>query len=209
MDIFRIVTVCTGNICRSPLAERLLRTELDRRLAAAGAVIDVSSAGTAGLDAAPMDAQAAAVLTALGGQAAGHVSRRVDQQLVEGADLILTATREHRAAVVRLMPQASRRTFTLREFGRLAAAVNPAKLPAGPPIVRLRAAVEEVALLRGMVPVGAEGDDIEDPYRRSDDLHRAVGDSVARALVPAVALLTIAAAGAAGDLAESGAARSS
>src|SRR6266516_3236405 len=97
---FRVLVVCAGNVCRSPLAERLIRA----RLAAA-----------------------------LGGGADpdGFRARAVSADLVAGADLVLTATREHRAAVVRLHPPAHRYTFTVREFGRLAAAIPAGERPAG------------------------------------------------------------------------------
>ncbi|MDX6313919.1 MAG: low molecular weight protein-tyrosine phosphatase, partial [Streptomyces sp.] len=61
-DVFRILHVCTGNVCRSPMAERLTRHELTRRLGDGAAGILVESAGTWGHEGAPMEAHAAAVL---------------------------------------------------------------------------------------------------------------------------------------------------
>jgi protein-tyrosine phosphatase len=95
--------------------------------------------------------------------------------LIAGADLVLTATRQHRADVVEHVPAAVRRTFTLREFARLAAAVDPAEIDdaAGPgarPAERLAALVPLAARERVQVP--AELDDVVDPYRRSDEVYQ-------------------------------------
>ena len=162
---FRVLYVCTGNICRSPLAERLARQELERRLGPEAGRIEVTSAGTHGLTGREMYAEAATVLTGAGGDPAGFVARLMEADHVTQADLVLTATREHRAAVVRLDHSASPRTFTIREFGRLAAEVDPSVLPLADPLARLRAAVEEAATHRGLVgPESPADDDVPDPY---------------------------------------------
>ncbi|HZX38987.1 MAG TPA: protein-tyrosine-phosphatase, partial [Streptomyces sp.] len=112
---FRVLTVCTGNLYRSPLAERLLR----ERLAAAGEVIQVSSAGTRAVPDARRPDEAAR-FTGEGGEGDGAVTRRLSAGLVQGADLVLGAATEHREAAVRLAPAwALSRAFSLREFARL------------------------------------------------------------------------------------------
>ena len=116
---FRILTVCLGNVCRSPLSERLLTVTLASL--GAGSAFEVSSAGTHGLAGQPMEPNAAAQLVALGGDPSGFVARRLDQQMVESADLVLTATVRIRQAVLQVAPTALRRTFTLLEFAELAA----------------------------------------------------------------------------------------
>jgi protein-tyrosine phosphatase len=162
---FRVLYVCTGNICRSPLAERLARHELGRRLGPDAGLIEVTSAGTHGLTGHEMYVEAATVLEGAGGDPAGFVARLMGADHVTQADLVLTATREHRAAVVRLDPRASRRTFTIREFARLAAEVDPSALPLTDPLSRLRVAVEEAAAHRGLVgPESPADDDVPDPY---------------------------------------------
>ena len=86
--------------------------------------------------------------------------------MVSGADLVLTATREHRAAAVTLSPQAARRTFTLREFDRLLSVLDPTTLPVGDPVARAHALVEAAVSQRGLVRPDKPGDDdITDPYR--------------------------------------------
>ncbi|SFR72172.1 protein-tyrosine phosphatase [Agromyces sp. CF514] len=113
-----VLVVCTGNICRSPVAERVLAA----RLAAAGIDdVRVSSAGTSALVGEPMTPEAADLAVRLGADPTGHAARRLTAQLIEDADLVLTATRAHRAQVAELVPRAARRAFTLREFARVLA----------------------------------------------------------------------------------------
>jgi protein-tyrosine phosphatase len=92
-------------------------------------VARVTSAGTLAREDEPMHPDAAAALASLGLDASGFRGRRLREGLVAEADLVLCATREHRAAVVRVLPGALRRTFTLREVRRAAAL---GRLPAAP-----------------------------------------------------------------------------
>ena len=65
------------------------------------------------------------MLRVRGAVAEGFAARNIDPRLIKAADLVLTADLGHRAAVVELWPAAVRRTFTLKEFARLLAAVDP------------------------------------------------------------------------------------
>ena len=113
-EVFRVLHVCTGNICRSPMAERLTRGGLEQRLGADAARFVVESAGTWGHSGAPMEPYAAATLEGYGLDGSDFRARALVDQHVADADLVLTATREHRAAAVVLHPRAASRTFTLR-----------------------------------------------------------------------------------------------
>ena len=113
-----------------------------------------------------MEAFALDTLVALGldrATAGAFRARELTAEMVEESDLVLVASREHRAAVVTLVPRAAGRTFTLREFGRLAASVDLAGLP-DDVVERGRALVAAAAARRGFVPVGPAGDDLADPY---------------------------------------------
>lgn len=183
---FRILTVCTGNVCRSPMAERLLRSGLAARCGEQAAVVDVSSAGTGALVGEAMTDPTRDLVTRHGGDAAGHRARMLAERMVADADLVLPLTRRHRSAVVTVHPRATRWTFTLREAARLAGAVDPAELPEGPLEERLRALVPALAAKRGLVPVADPAvDDVVDPYRRGDEVYAAMAAS----LVPAVEAL--------------------
>jgi protein-tyrosine phosphatase len=190
---FRVLYVCTGNICRSPLAERLARHELERRLGPQAGLIEVTSAGTHGLTGHQMYAEAATVLAGAGGDPAGFAARLMEADHVIRADLVLTATREHRAAAVRLDPRASGRTFTIREFGRLGAEVDPSVLPLADPLARLRAAVEEAAAHRGLVgPESPDDDDVPDPYGGPAQGYEEAGRLIGAATAATVDLLAAA-----------------
>ncbi len=160
-----MLVVCTGNICRSPLAERLLRV----RLAEAGVQgIEVASAGTHAMAGHPMPIEAARELEGVGGDPAGHVSRQLSADLVRDADLVVTATLAHRSAVVTLHPRALRYAFTMRELARLLYASDLGSVAASEPGVdRVRALAALAVGRRGVAPPAGPGDDdVVDPYGR-------------------------------------------
>lgn len=177
MDDVGILTVCTGNVCRSPLMERLLQRTLDRRFGA-GAVT-VASAGTMALVGSPMDERAAAVLRDLGGDPDGFVARRLTEPLVRSATLVLTATRDHRAQVSRMHPRAMKRTFTFREMATILAAVED-PLPDTDDPQRLLLGLAELGTAnRGLHrPARQEDLDIADPYRRGDEVYALMREQV-------------------------------
>ncbi|MGW3149249.1 arsenate reductase/protein-tyrosine-phosphatase family protein [Streptomyces sp. NPDC001177] len=111
----RVLFVCTGNVHRSVLAERLLAAKLP-----AGSAVRPESAGTEAWPRPGMDSSTRAVLEKLGGDGSGFEARPLTAQLVAGATLVLGLAGEHREAAVRLAPAALRRCFTLKEFVRLA-----------------------------------------------------------------------------------------
>jgi len=113
------MTVCTGNVARSPAAERLLT-------ALAWPDVVVSSAGTAAVVGAPIIPPMAGLLAADGAPTAGFQARQLTADLIKQADLVLAMTPEHRAAVVNLCPTAIKYTFTLLEFARIAGLTGPA-----------------------------------------------------------------------------------
>src|SRR5206468_2551998 len=116
---FAILHVCIGNICRSVMAERLTRRDVERRMGACAHQILVSSAGTGARPGEPMHPLTAAALRASGLDAGGFAARRLTPELVAASDLVLASTVVERDAVLDMAPSALRRTFTLREFARL------------------------------------------------------------------------------------------
>lgn len=163
-DGFSVLYVCTGNVCRSPFAQTLTEHLLAER--GAGEWCTVSSAGVAAVVGSGMHPSTRAELAAwnLAGEPAGRFrARQVDASLLAAADLVLTASPEHRAAVVRLQPAALATAFSVLEFARLAAAVDLAPLPAEP-VYRARRLVAMTRARRGMAPPRAAGaDTIPDP----------------------------------------------
>lgn len=180
-----IMTVCTGNICRSPMAEVLLRSALS------DLGVRVHSAGTHALVDEAMTEQALQLAVAHGADttaAGAHRARLLTEPLLAETDLVLTMAREHRSHVVQTMPALLHRTFTVREFARLAATLSDDDIrrsvasAGSDPSARLRALARLVAGQRGMVPAAPDEDDVIDPYRRSQNTY----DLSASQLVPAI-----------------------
>jgi protein-tyrosine phosphatase len=189
---FSVLFVCTANICRSPMAERLAAHVLLESLGAGAARFTMASAGTKALEGEDMHPYTAQVLQAAGAPAGGFRARQVLPQQVAGADLILTATRTHRSAVVSLDPSALGRCFTIPQFARLTEAVTRSTtLPEGDPVQRGRALVRETARARALLqPVPAEEDEIPDPIGRSLEAFDACGALLRQTLRPPLELIT-------------------
>lgn len=181
MDDVGILTVCTGNVCRSPLLERLLQGALDRRFGA-GAV-PVRSAGTRALVGAPMDPRAATVLREMGGDPDYFAARRLTEPMIRSAPLVLTATRDHRAQVSRMHPRAMKRTFTFRELAHILRHVDDDALPGTTdPHERLVRLAELGTAHRGLHrPASQDELDIADPFRRPDEVYALMREQVATA----------------------------
>lgn len=161
-----VLMVCTGNLCRSPLAEHLAAARFG---AAADDAPVFHSAGVRAEPATPMHLHAAALLRARGIDPGAFRTRMLSAELIDASDLILGASREHRSAVVALVPQALHRTFTMREFGRLTAGVAPTELPPQPrPAGEYLARIAWHARAAGHV-VPASTDNLTDPFQGGRD----------------------------------------
>ena len=156
---FRIVVVCTANICRSPMAEAMIRHGL-RAAGQDAAGVVVESAGVYGHEGSPITAGSATALAALGIEEDGHRGRLLTPAIVNAADLVLTMEEWHRDAIVAGTPAAHDRTFTLREFARLAGGAAP---PGGGVAARARALLAAAGSRRTTLP-WAGVDDVPDPY---------------------------------------------
>jgi protein-tyrosine phosphatase len=192
--VFRVLYVCTGNVCRSPMAERLTRHELQRRLGEGAREFQVESAGTWGHEGAPMEANAAAVLGEYGADAAGFRGRELLDEHVIDADLVLTFTQDHRSQVISMGHAAGLRTFTLKEFTRLVAAIDPATLPEPSPggiADRARVLVRAAAALRGwLLAATPQADEVDDPYGAPITSFRYCAEEIYDAVDPVVTALT-------------------
>ena len=191
---FHVLHVCTGNIGRSPMAEYLMRCRLGQRLGGPEAEdrFLVDSAGTWGHTGSSMEVYAAASLTAMGIDPEGFRARELTDDHIRSADLVLTATAEHRTTVVGMVPGALHRTFTLREFARLAPAVEAALPPEVSPEDRPRLAVSAAVVVRGREPRPSDPavDDVADPIGAPLLYYWARAEEIDAACVRAVDLLT-------------------
>ena len=167
---FRILTVCIGNMCRSPLAERLLALRLAETASPSSYV--VSSAGTGAPVGRAMEELATGELTRLGGDATGHAARRLTGDIAGETDLVLTATRDIRTAVLQEQPRAMRRAFTLVEFAELCGLASEQGATHG----SARDLVAWAAAHRSLT-AGVELD-VDDPIGQSPEVHRDVADRI-------------------------------
>ena len=114
-----LLFVCTGNICRSPMAEAVARRELE-----GSGGVTVISAGLLSAGRRP-PAETTKVMGQLGLDVSAHRSRRLGDALAPLPDVILAMAREHARAVVGDNPELFPRTFTLKDFVRRGREVGP------------------------------------------------------------------------------------
>jgi protein-tyrosine-phosphatase len=180
----RVLIVCTGNICRSALAERLGRAFLRDVMGERADQIRLESAGTGAVVDSAMDPRSAAALLELGAEAGDFRARQLVEGMAEQADLVLTMTRAHRRDVLHRHPALLTRTFTLREAADLLGRPDPQRPPDGLDLgSRVRGLVAEMARARSGRHSGSD-DDVPDPIGQPLDVHRQVGSAIASALLP-------------------------
>lgn len=108
--IRRVLVLCLGNICRSPMAEYVLRKHLRGR----GVVVE--SAGIAATNGAPIDPHSRSVLEQHGIQAGSHLARKLDKAMLDAADLVLVMERQQLEYVRACYPSATGKTFLLGKW---------------------------------------------------------------------------------------------
>ena len=185
--VFTVLFVCTGNICRSALAERLARAYLDDALGDDARMVRVHSAGTQAVVGAGVHPDSALVLAGFGGDPAGFAARQLDERVANDADLALALTRTHRRDALKLAPRGLNRTFTLKEAADLVALVDPATELAGDGLAeRGRSLVKAMAAARSRRS-STKADDIADPIGQPLEVHQQVGEAISGALLPLLA----------------------
>jgi protein-tyrosine phosphatase len=109
----RILTVCVGNICRSPMAEVVLADRLRRR--GVGAVVE--SAGLAALVGRSADPMAQVLMKERGLDISGHHARQITPELIRSFELILVMEAEQQRAVESMLPSARGRVHRIGRWG--------------------------------------------------------------------------------------------
>jgi protein-tyrosine phosphatase len=173
----RLLLVCTGNQCRSPMAMTLARAWFDEH---DGAAVDIESAGTMlDADGRPASDGALRSMEKRGLDLADHISRPVSVDMVERADLVLTMERAHVRALVTMEPDAYPRTFTLLEFARRSATVQPRR--SDQPLADWLVEVQTGRTPRDLLGASDE-DDIADPIGRRQGHYHRCADQIDEAL---------------------------
>lgn len=177
-----VLTVCTGNISRSPTVEYLLKDALPG--------VEVRGAGTHAVVGAGVDPPMAAYLRGRGLDVDDFAARQLTPALIGNADLVLALTRQHRSRILDLAPAAVRRTYTVREFARILSSLEV--VPDGDtPAERLAAVLPLVAAGRSLAPrVAPAEDDIDDPYGMGSDAYRRAQSEIQAAVDAIAARLT-------------------
>ncbi len=123
MQVKNILVVCVGNICRSPVGERILQAALPDKT--------ITSAGIAALVGHAADETAAAVAAAHNVSLDGHVSRQLTSELGADQDLILVMEAGHKHEIARRFPQLSGRTMLFDQWTGMKGIADPYRLTKG------------------------------------------------------------------------------
>ena len=105
--------VCTGNSCRSAMAEAILRKRLDE-LGKKG--IEVRSAGVRALSGLPPSYETIEVMKEEGVDVSGFRTKKITAEMIKKSDLILTMEEAHKDEILSLMPEAVSKTYLLKEY---------------------------------------------------------------------------------------------
>ena len=146
----KVLFVCTGNLCRSPMAEALLRHAASER----GCDLEVSSVGTWAYYGRSATPEAIETVRKRGADLSGHQSRPVEMEELQAADVIVAMTSVHVREIMSLAPDVADRIVLMKELREIQTA------PVGPDGT---IADKLGALLRGKRPKRRRALDVDDP----------------------------------------------
>lgn len=180
----KVLFVCTGNICRSPMGELMFPLFFHDDS------VTADSAGVLGLVNSPIDPSSERLMNQDGIDASVFRSKRITPQIAMSSDLILCFTEHQRKKIVELAPRSRSRTFLLTDFADLCTYCRDNNMIHGDILeARLDSVLTNASLVRPMLPKARE---IDDPYQRDfpafETAHEQIGEafaSIASALEPA------------------------
>ncbi len=178
---YAVLFVCTGNVCRSPAAERLLRQTVK------GHDVEVTSAGTGALVGEPVSPPMVDLLRDHGADPDGFSARQLTAPIVRAADVVITMTHAHRTEVVTISPAAVQRTFVLGELAAMLRQVDDEAIMqrTGPDATLADRMTAAFVLAKHHVEPGQDlGGDVDDPYGRSKQVYARSFDQIVDSLGP-------------------------
>ena len=110
--MIKIMFVCHGNICRSPMAEAILK----KMVYAENLDVQVESRGTSVYTEDPINPKSAEALATIGIKNVTHSSKQISKTDIEEADIVLTMTQQHKLSLVKTFPDFRYKIFTLAEY---------------------------------------------------------------------------------------------
>lgn len=111
-----ILFVCTGNTCRSPMAEALLKKMIEEKFPDLHDGIKISSAGAAAINDAPPTYEAYDVMKKRSIDIDGHKARLVNREIINEADIIFAMTQRHYDELISRFPESKGKIFILKEY---------------------------------------------------------------------------------------------
>jgi protein-tyrosine phosphatase len=159
----KVLFVCTGNVCRSPMAEGFLRDQSERR----GLTIDVRSTGTHAWTGRAATIDGRRVMAELGVPIDNHRTLELDRALIDWADLAICMATEHVRETKRAFPDAGEKTFTLKGFLE----ILPSLPDCEDTVAWLSAASARQHEAEALSPPAA---DVDDPFGERETAYRRV-----------------------------------
>ncbi|NEG70370.1 arsenate reductase/protein-tyrosine-phosphatase family protein [Bifidobacterium choloepi] len=171
----KVLFVCTGNICRSPMGELLFPKFFD------GEDLVVDSAGTQGLIDHEIDPSSRKLLESDGIDSSKFRSKRLTPQLAKDSDLILCFTKNQQRQIASVAPTAAKRTATVSDFAAMCDYCAKEGMISGSTLdERIASVLDNASMIRPMLPPSA---DIKDPYRKEfevfEQAHEELGAAIA------------------------------
>jgi protein-tyrosine phosphatase len=169
--VLTFLFVCTGNICRSPLAD-VFMADRSRRLL--GGAVRVRSAGIAA--GRYLSHETIETAREKGLDAGSLRPTQLTADLLREADLVVTMTRDHAAEVLDVAPEAAEKTFALKELTGLLASLPPPK--PSPERESVLARIAEAHRRRASGTVAAPAEDVLDPLGLPMEIYREVAAEI-------------------------------